>query len=300
MTLVTTLIDDKSPLISYDSTWLPGTSSDDPYADQYYLTTFTTNNVTNGKATFTFNGTGFWIHSAKRNNHGTFTVQVDGESYADNDGYSVNNQFMIPIFNTSGLAQGPHSVSLINTGSSGQYVGVDMVVWQSEVGNTDDQLITETVQDTDPRFQYGGSSWSSSPSDANFFSDGTGHYTQTYQANATFTFTVGQIVTLAGSVGTQHGSYSVQLDGGQAVTYNGTAFLPFYGVTLFHADSLVPGNHELIITNLPNTDGSVLSIDYALVSSVARYLSINRAARSALTFWVSLLLVLQGDYHAYS
>lgn len=54
-------------------------------------------------------------------------MQVDGESYADNDGYSVNNQFMIPIFNTSGLAQGPHSVSLINTGSSGQYVGVDMV-----------------------------------------------------------------------------------------------------------------------------------------------------------------------------
>lgn len=101
-------------------------------------------------------------------------------------------------------------------------------------------------------------------------------------------------------MGPQHGSYSVQLDGGQAVTYNGTAFLPFYGVTLFHADSLVPGNHELIITNLPNTDGSVLSIDYALVSSVARYLSINRAARSALTFWVSLLLVLQGDYHAYS
>jgi len=72
-------------------------------------------------------------------------------------------------------------------------------------------------------------------------------------------------------VGPQHGPYSVQLDGGQAVTYNGTAFLPFYGVTLFHADSLGTGSHELIITNLPNTNGLTLSIDYALVSSVARY-----------------------------
>jgi len=54
-------------------------------------------------------------------------VQVDDASYADNDGYSANNQFMIPIFNTSGLTQGPHTVSLINTGSNGQYVGVDLV-----------------------------------------------------------------------------------------------------------------------------------------------------------------------------
>ena len=32
MSLLTTVIDDKSPLISYDATWLPGTSQDDSYA----------------------------------------------------------------------------------------------------------------------------------------------------------------------------------------------------------------------------------------------------------------------------
>ncbi|KAL4079231.1 hypothetical protein J3A83DRAFT_4086283 [Scleroderma citrinum] len=274
MPLVTTLIDDKSPLIFYDSTWLPGTSGDDTYADQYYLTTFTTNNVTNGKATFTFNGTSFWIYSAKRNSHGTYTVQVDNASYTDNNGYSANNQFQIPIFNSSGLTQGSHTVSLINTGSNGQYVGVDLIVWQSEVGNTDDQLSTETVQDTDPRFQYSGSDWSASPSDANFFSNGTGHYTEAYQASATFTFIVCEIVTLVGLVGPQQGSYSVQLDGGQATTYNGTAFLPFYSVTLYHADSLGAGQHQLSIINLPSTNGQALSIDYALVSTVSRYLLI--------------------------
>ncbi|KAL4064800.1 hypothetical protein V8B97DRAFT_1919936 [Scleroderma yunnanense] len=247
MPLVTTLIDNKSPLISYDSTWIPGSSNGDPYEDQYFLGTFTVNNVSNGKATFTFNGTGSWIYGAQRNNHGAFTVQVDGAIYANNE-YSANNQFMR---------------LLDNTGTSGQYVDIDMVggtsiVWQSEVGNTSDQLTTETVQATDPRFQYSGSGWSANPSNDNFFSDGTAH--------ATFTFTM---VTMVGSMGPQNGPFSVRLDEGQSSTYNGTASVPFYGITLFHADNLGAGNHQLTITNLLDTNGQALGIDYALVSSVS-------------------------------
>ncbi|KAG6335425.1 hypothetical protein ID866_3672 [Astraeus odoratus] len=104
---------------------------------------------------------------------------------------------MVSLFNTSGLTQGTHTVSLVNTGSAdqaGQYVGIDLIVWQSEVGNIDDKLITEAVEDTDPRFQYNEeSAWSANPTNASFFSNGTGHYTQTYQASATFTFTVRHI-----------------------------------------------------------------------------------------------------------
>lgn len=37
MPLLTTVIDDKSPLINYDATWQPGTSSDDPLASEYAL-----------------------------------------------------------------------------------------------------------------------------------------------------------------------------------------------------------------------------------------------------------------------
>ncbi|KAL4068205.1 hypothetical protein J3A83DRAFT_4096765 [Scleroderma citrinum] len=271
MPLITTLIDDKSPLISYDSTWLPGTSADDTSADQYYLGTFTKNSVTNGKATFTFNGTAFWIYGAKRSNHGTYTVEVDGASYPNNNGSSANNQFMVSLFNTSGLTQGSHTVSLTNTGTNGQYVDIDLIVWESEVGNTNDQLITETVQDTDSRFQYEEPAWSASPSDANFYSDGTGHYTQTYQASATFTFTT---VTLVGSMGPQNGPYSIKLDGGQASIYNATAYVSLYGVTLYYADNLGGGQHQLVITNLPATNGEALGIDYALVSSSAKLVSL--------------------------
>jgi len=35
MPSVTTVIDDKSPLILYDSTWLPGTAQYDTYAAEY-------------------------------------------------------------------------------------------------------------------------------------------------------------------------------------------------------------------------------------------------------------------------
>jgi hypothetical protein len=37
MPLITSVIDDKSPLISYDTTWLPGTAWDDQLATEYVL-----------------------------------------------------------------------------------------------------------------------------------------------------------------------------------------------------------------------------------------------------------------------
>ncbi|KAF9227463.1 hypothetical protein BS17DRAFT_775527 [Gyrodon lividus] len=190
MPLITTLIDDKSPLISYDASWAPGTSADS-LADEYYLGTFTTNNITDGKATFSFNGTAFWIYGAKRSNHGTYTVEVDSASYANNNGDSANALFQQSLFNMSGLAQGMHAVNLINTASGNLYVDIDLIVWQSDVGNAGDQLVTEMVQDTDPRFQYQEPAWvtTSSSLNFNFFSNGTGHSTETYQASATFTFT---------------------------------------------------------------------------------------------------------------
>ncbi|KAI6135335.1 hypothetical protein EV401DRAFT_524907 [Pisolithus croceorrhizus] len=267
MPLVTNLIDDKSPLIKYDSTWLPGTSADDQSEDQYYHGTFTTNNVTNGQATFTFNGTTIWWYSALRNNHGTFVVQIDDETYGPYDGYSAVDQFLVPIFNISGLNQGAHQLTLTNTGSGTTlYVGADLIVWQSNVGNDDDQLITETIDDPDPRFQYQGSLWSS-PSDVTVYSNGTGHYTEE-QTSATLTFTVREMVTLFGKTGPSNGPYTVQLDGGQTNTYNATINLPYYGITLFHADNLGSGQHQLTITNSPSASGQGLGIDYAIVSSL--------------------------------
>ncbi|KAH0827744.1 hypothetical protein J3R83DRAFT_3339 [Lanmaoa asiatica] len=268
MSLLTTVIDDKSPLISYDMTWLPGTSQDDNYAVDYYLGTFQKNSATDGTATFSFNGTAFWIYGANRPNHGVYTVQVDNTNYPGING-SGNNLFQQSLFSAN-VNQGAHTVNLINTGGSlGLYVDIDMIVWQSEVGSTGGQLVPEIVQDMDPRFQYQQSAWgttsSSSNLNLNLFNNGTGQHIWCKR----FFHIYSEAVTLFGTSGPSNGPYSVQLDGGSDVKYNATNAYPTnYGVTIYHADNLGLGAHQIVLTNLPGASGQYLTIDYAQLWTV--------------------------------
>lgn len=95
-------------------------------SDSYYQGTFQKNSAPNGIATFSFNGTAFWIYGANRPNHGTYAVQVDGSNNANING-SGNNLFQQTLFSMN-VSQALHAVNLINTGgSSGFYVDIDMV-----------------------------------------------------------------------------------------------------------------------------------------------------------------------------
>ncbi|KAI6024005.1 hypothetical protein BKA83DRAFT_4052687, partial [Pisolithus microcarpus] len=51
------------------------------------------------------------------------------------------------------------------------------------------------------------------------------------------------------------GPYTIRLDGGNVSKSNGTAFLPFYRVTLSHADNLGLGQHNLMLTDVPAVVG---------------------------------------------
>ncbi|KAG6330227.1 hypothetical protein ID866_8862, partial [Astraeus odoratus] len=173
MTLVATSIDDRSPLISYDAGW--SQSIDDELADRYLLGTHTTSNMTNAQAKFSFNGTALSIYGARDSNYGTFTVQVDDAVYANNNGYSSTFLYRMLNFNITGLTQQMHSVTVINTGTGGAIVSIDWVLWQSDVGDEGAQLVTEMVQDTDPRFQYEGSTWTPNCGGTDFFNNGSGY-----------------------------------------------------------------------------------------------------------------------------
>jgi hypothetical protein len=74
-------------------------------------------------------------------------------------------------------------------------------------------------------------------------------------------------VSIFGTVGPDNSLYTVSLDSQQAIQYNATAYLTFYEVMLYHADNLGPGQHQLTLTNLPETNGQTLNIDYALLTS---------------------------------
>ncbi|KAG2132465.1 uncharacterized protein EDB93DRAFT_1176770 [Suillus bovinus] len=264
MSSVSFLVDDKSPLIHYDSTWAAGNSGDDPLADQYFRGTFQTSNVTGSVATFSFNGTAFWIYGAKRTNHGTYTVAVDGANFAGNTGLSNVNLFQQVLFNQSGLTQELHTVSITNTATGNLYVDIDMVTWQTEFSGT--QLVTETVDDADPRFEYQEPAWNTNPAGINLFNNGTGHSTSVSDASVTLTFTA-ESVSIFGTVGPGNGLYSATLDSQKTIQYNATTYLTFYEVMLYHADNLGPGQHQLTLVNLPETIGQTLNIDYALLTS---------------------------------
>ncbi|OAX44144.1 hypothetical protein K503DRAFT_730129 [Rhizopogon vinicolor AM-OR11-026] len=278
MSSVTFLADDKSPLIHYDSGWAAGNSGDDNLADQYFRGTFQTSNATGGTATFSFNGTGFWIYGAKRTNHGTFTVTVDNQSFSNINGQSNVNLFQQVLFNQSGLAQGLHTVSLMNTGSGGtNYVDIDIVVWETEI---DGELVTRTIDDTDAAFQYQEPAWNANPTNVNLFSNATGHSTSSYDAVTTLIFTA-ESVSIFGSVGPNNGPYSVSLDSGQANTFNATTYLTFYEVMLYHADNLGPGQHQLTLTNLPDSNGQTLDIDYAVLLASSSSSSSNSSGSTS-------------------
>ena len=80
-------------------------------------------------------------------------------------------------------------------------------------------------------------------------------------------------MTLFGTSGPSNGPYSVQLDGGNSITYNATNAYPTnYGVTIYHADNLGPGTHQIVLTNLPAASGQYLTIDYAQLWTTTKYL----------------------------
>ncbi|KAG0703239.1 hypothetical protein DFH29DRAFT_917805 [Suillus ampliporus] len=266
MSLATIVVDDKSPLIQYDSGFNPGVAADDPSADRYFRGTFQRSSTVGSVATFSFNGTAVWIYGAKRSNHGNYTVTLDNASSVYN-GEANPDEFQQVLFTQSGLTQGPHTVSLTNTGpTAGSWFDIDMVAWQTEFTGT--QLVTEAIDDTDSRFQYQNAAWNTNPTSAilNLFNNGTGHSTSVVDATVTLTFTA-ESVSIFGTVGPNNGLYSVSLDSGQATQYNATAYINLYEVVLYHTDNLGSGQHQLTLTNLPEGNGQTLNIDYALLTS---------------------------------
>ncbi|EIW74819.1 hypothetical protein CONPUDRAFT_112764 [Coniophora puteana RWD-64-598 SS2] len=266
MPQLTTFIDDRVPLIQYDSNWIQGDSQVDNFASNYYFGTWTDTNVTGSTATFNFNGTSVTILGSERPNHGTFSVELDGQNQGSYNGGQTNgaNLFQVPLFEKDGLTQGPHTVSITNT-QVGDYLDIDLVKWTSSIGDDDDTLVQSVIEDTDSSFSY-DSSWNNNPQNAYMYSGSSGHTTSNNGGSATLTFT-GDVVSLYGTVGPSNGAFSVQIDGGVTTKYNATSVITMYQYMLFHADSLGGGQHTL---KLMNQGTSSLNLDYAAVMALSK------------------------------
>lgn len=78
----------------------------------------------------------------------------------------------------------------------------------------------------------------------------------------------GSHVEIYGAVGPSSGAYTVQVDGGESVTFNGTKSALNPQTLLYQDNSFAPGRHTVKISNSPFV-GQTLSIDYAVIRSAS-------------------------------
>ena len=76
----------------------------------------------------------------------------------------------------------------------------------------------------------------------------------------------GSSVEIYGAVGPTRAAYTVQIDGGQSVTFNGTKNVLIPQTLLFQDNGLAPTEHSIRISNSPFV-GQTLSIDFAVIHS---------------------------------
>ncbi|KAL1720434.1 hypothetical protein EV715DRAFT_289397 [Schizophyllum commune] len=259
-------IDNVSPLISYTPAgqWRPGSASSDNLANKYSDGgTFIVTDTAGSKATFSFNGTDIYIFGAKRDNHGKYTVSLDGGSSNEFDGYSKDAIFQVPLY-TAGSLDASKMHTVVITCEEDYYMDIDFITWTAKIGK-DTEPPQTTIQDTNSDFEYSGT-WTTSSDDIpslSEFKGGTAHQTRDSDSYVTLNFT-GQAIDLFGGVGPQRGPYTVQLDGGEEQTFNATNDNVGVQIMLYHADNLGGGEHSLRVANAPANTGDGLVVDYAV------------------------------------
>ncbi|KAI5123650.1 hypothetical protein M0805_001683 [Coniferiporia weirii] len=276
MPRLNTTIDDTNPLITFSPAeqWHPGTSATDPGAVNYSGGgTFTLTTLQGATATFAFNGTGVWLYGAKRSNHGTYSVTLDG---AEQESYSGNvpegDEFQVVLFGASNLALGMHEVVLKNEGSGTEtFLDIDFIRWETELGQDNYTLNQTAVQATSfSPFQFSGSGWNNAKDNA--LSPDTGMSTNLPGDYVALEFEGKwkcDAVSVFGSIGPSCGFYDVQMDDGVATTYNATRQVDETSQLLYYGVNLGPGQHVVRITNSRTDSGDsvnhTLSIDHAEV-----------------------------------
>ncbi|KAJ7717581.1 hypothetical protein B0H16DRAFT_437555 [Mycena metata] len=268
MTSTNFTIDNINPLIQYTpaAAWTEGNDATDPLASSYSNNgTFTLCTTQGSSATFAFTGTQVFVFGAKRENHGPYSVTLDGTSTLF-DGFSANALFST-LFVSDILPQGQHTVTVTNqlNDTTKPFLDIDFITWTT-TGVDNGQ--SKPLEDTDSSFSYQpATSWTTDLGSLGMtgFSGNNGHATLTAGAASTISFS-GDFITIFGPVGPAISRYTVQVDGKVAGTFNGTKAAYTPRVALFHADGLGAGSHSVQLISQPAVAGQVLAVDFVNVS----------------------------------
>jgi hypothetical protein len=114
---------------NYVGSWTHVTNTNIPNS---YDGTVSYTDTANDYVTITFTGTQILLYAAERNNRGIATVSIDGGPPTTIDEYSATDAGDVLVYTSPILAEGTHTLKLINTGthnanSTGTRVDVDRV-----------------------------------------------------------------------------------------------------------------------------------------------------------------------------
>ncbi|KAK4685712.1 hypothetical protein P7C73_g4437, partial [Tremellales sp. Uapishka_1] len=270
-------LDDNSPQFSYytenpaNSTWITNNVLDTSL-DRYFDSTFHGTYTDGDAVELVFNGTAVYIYGAKRDNHGVYTAQLDGGNLQYIVGYANPSEFQQVIYTAAGLsATSEHTLRLTNVPSQTNPPANATLQWWFDVDyavittSTTGKVYTSKMDNTDPAIVYSGSGWSPGGADLDKYYNSTVDVSSKPGDAMSFRFN-GSSVALVSAINTDHGNYTVSLDGQTSGPYDGTAVTFFAGVPLFVASNLDETEHQVLVTNIGGGSGK-FDFDYAIYNS---------------------------------
>ncbi|WVF73068.1 hypothetical protein IAT40_007887 [Kwoniella sp. CBS 6097] len=274
-------IDDASPMISYYSKnggWVDdhnqGTSGYDPNVASYSLRTFHATMVDGDYMEFRFNGTAIAVYGAKRFNHGVYGVVLDGGAEKYLSGYSAQPTFGQELYKADRLAADKeHVITVTNLPTMRNptpseiddgFLDIDHIIVTIP---GDDQMTSTIIEDDDPAVTYDRGEWSV-VRDPNFHG-GTTMLATEKGATMHVRFN-GSSIQFFGGLNTDHGNYTVSIDGGVERTFDAVNWDRLYQVPKYLVSGLNDTQHTMTITNVAQGGYPSFGFDYAIARSSGR------------------------------
>lgn len=243
---------------SYGANWGTATGVSDLYQGTAHWS-----NTTGGTATYTFTGSGVTIWGVKDHDQGIAAFSVDGGPVTYADDYASTRTAQAPLWSSSGLAPGTHTVTISNTGtknsaSANDTVALDYATVTPAISTIDDGTTTGTTS-----FAY-GSNWGTATGIGDLY-EGTAHWNSTAGSTATLAFT-GTGAVIYGVKDVDQGIVTFSVDGGTARTVDDYSATRVPGASLFTVSGLSTGSHTVTIT-VTGTKNSASSNDIIALDS---------------------------------
>ncbi|WVQ70631.1 hypothetical protein IAR50_000151 [Cryptococcus sp. DSM 104548] len=268
------ILDDFSPQIQYyasatSSGWSTNNTAD-ALLSSYNKGTFHGTFGDGDRMVYKFNGSAVAIYGAKRDNHGTYGVSLDGGDELMGDGYSATSIFKQLLYTSNNLDDSEHTIVVTNYPNSStsapageHWLDIDYIETST---SADGSIYTTIIDDSSSIIVY--DSWETYVDSTNnvLFYNLTDHTTSTYGATMDVPFT-GSSIQLMASVNSGHGNYSISLDGGAASVYNATTDQSAWQLPIYTASGLTEGDHTVRLTNLGSGSQNTMSFDFAIVNS---------------------------------